>query len=242
MALNDCYVMRGHLIGNPNNDGYIHWTSLNTPDYAGVYSGYSPGSLEDVEIDYKTKVPVLQNNAGSTAALSFPETTLPPTPLPNQGLIYYDAISKKFFISENGAGFVPLLNPGGGGGAAESGNYPFIPGNVDVGDVVYLTNADVIERASAVNQFTQPVLGIVTSLLYSPAPIATVQYGGELTLAGTFVNLIIGAQYYLSNVSPGKIMSDISGLTSNNVLQKVGKAKDQNTLIIDIDQDIIVLA
>ena len=235
--------MRGHLIGNRNNDGYIHWTSLNTPDYVGVYSGYSPGSLESVQIDYKTRVPVLQNNIGSTAALSFPETTIPPTPLPNQGLIYYDAISRKFFISENGAGFVPLLSAGGGsGGVAESGNYPFIPGNIDVGDIVYLTLSDVVERASAVNKNTQPVLGVVISLLTSPSAIATIQYSGELTLSGTFSNLIIGAQYYLSNVTPGKIMSDIGGLTSNNILQKIGTAKDQNTLIIDIDQDIIVLA
>jgi len=241
MALNDCYVMRGHLIGRPNNDGYIHWTSLNTPDYVGVYSGYSPGSIQYVTVDYQTQVAVLQNNIGSTAALSFPETTIPPTPLPNQGLIYYDAISRKFFISENGAGFVPLLGTGGGN-AYESGNYPFIPGNVDVGDIVYLVNTDVVERASAVNKNTQPVLGVVSSLLYSPSPIATVQYNGELTLSGTFSSLIIGAQYYLSNVTAGKIMSDISGLTTNNIVQRVGIAKDQNTLIIDIDEDIIVLA
>jgi hypothetical protein len=138
---------------------------------------------------------------------------------------------------------VPLLSAGGGsGGVAESGNYPFIPGNIDVGDIVYLTLSDVVERASAVNKNTQPVLGVVISLLTSPSAIATIQYSGELTLSGTFSNLIIGAQYYLSNVTPGKIMSDIGGLTSNNILQKIGTAKDQNTLIIDIDQDIIVLA
>ena len=241
MALNDCYVMRGHLIGNTTKDGYIHWTSLNTPDYAGIYSGYGPSSLEDIIIDYRTKVPVVQNNAGASAVLSFPETTTPPSPSPNAGLIYYDATTKRFYISENGGSFVPLLTGTNSSTNSETGNYSYVPGTISVGDVVYVKQDNIVDRACAINDSRVPVVGFVINLITTPNPIATVQYSGELTLSRILPSLLVGSQYYLSKDHPGQIMNDLSQLSGGNVLQKVGYAKDTDTFIIDIDVDYIIL-
>lgn len=41
------YLMRAYRALTP---GYVHWTSSNTPDYAGTGSGYNPAELTDITV------------------------------------------------------------------------------------------------------------------------------------------------------------------------------------------------
>ena len=41
------YSMRAYRALTP---GYVHWTSTNSPDYAGTGSGYNPAELTDITV------------------------------------------------------------------------------------------------------------------------------------------------------------------------------------------------
>lgn len=131
----------------------------------------------------------------------------------------------------------PQGPPGPSGTAGNVGDYSYVAG-VMVHDFVYAVNDDIVGRAygdtvGGVPQHS-PVIGIVTDITGSTA---TVQYSGEV--AG-FSGLTEGATYYLSPTSPGAA-TPTSAAASGQVLQKVGFAKDANTLVIMIDRDIVVL-
>jgi hypothetical protein len=108
------------------------------------------------------------------------------------------------------------------------------PGTVAVGDVVYLSAADTVDKASATDD-TKPAIGVVVSK--PTATTAVVRWGGT---ASVFAGLTPGATYYLSTVA-GTI-TDTAPSGSGNIVQRLGFAKNATTLFIQIDRDFTVLA
>lgn len=106
--------------------------------------------------------------------------------------------------------------------------------NVNINDVVYLTSSDYVDLAYAGETFTQPVIGVVQSK--PQIDQAVVMYYGELTGQS---GLITTATYYL-DVVPGKFTATPPS-NPGNIVQKLGFAKDANTLVLFIDRDFVVL-
>lgn len=118
--------------------------------------------------------------------------------------------------------------PGPSGGAGDSGTYSCAAG-VNIGVLVRASADDTVSLASASSMDTMPVLGVVTS-----KPTATtciVQYRGE---AAVFSGLISGKVYFASTV-PGNV-THTAPSGDRQVIQRVGVAKDSNTLVVDIDE------
>lgn len=127
-------------------------------------------------------------------------------------------------------------------GTAVSGNLVITTGNagiyncdvsVNIGDVVYLSSPDLIDKADADDILKQPLIGIVQSK--NSLIEAIVLYTGELT---GFVGLIPGSTYFLSKIS-GQFTTD-PPLDEGAIVQKVGFAKNSTTLVVLIDRDYIV--
>jgi hypothetical protein len=123
--------------------------------------------------------------------------------------------------------------PSGGSGGANDGYYSYLPG-VMLHDFVYMASNDTIGRAQANSTSTCPAVGLVINITGS---VATVQYSGEVNM---FSGLTEGATYYLSPSSTGGTETPSSAV-SGQVVQKIGFAKDTNTLVLMIDRDIVVL-
>ena len=122
----------------------------------------------------------------------------------------------------------------GGAGGGATGLFD-CPALVAVRDFVYISGADAVDRTDATSIATAPALGIVIS---KPTGItAIVQFGdGEIT---GFVGLTTGARYYLAT-SLGA-MTDVPPAGSGNILQRVGRARNTTTLVLQIDEDFGVL-
>jgi hypothetical protein len=109
---------------------------------------------------------------------------------------------------------------------------------VAVGDAVYVSAADTVDKADASAAATTPVVGFVVS-----KPLATtaiVQYDGEL---GGFAGLTTGARYFLA-LTAGEIAlpgdADFPTL-AGEVVQVLGVARNATTLVIDPELDYVIL-
>ena len=125
----------------------------------------------------------------------------------------------------------------GGGGDEDTEDFFFVPG-VAVGDAVYLSSANTVDKSDAVSQATMPVIGFVKSIAFF---IATVKYSGPL---GGYVGLTSGKVYFARAGTPGAIVKlGDPGFPANSgeVLQRLGYAKNTTTLHIEVDQDLVVL-
>jgi len=126
---------------------------------------------------------------------------------------------------------VPQVIPGGGGG---EGSYA-CPLTVNVGDFVYLSGVNAVDKASAAGPGTAAVGVVVTK----PLPTsATVLFGSAE--AGFFAGLIPAAQYFL-DLTLGGITASVAGFVAGNIVQRVGQAKDATTLTVKIDNNFTVL-
>jgi len=129
-----------------------------------------------------------------------------------------------------------LLNAftGGGGGSVE-GIFTSAPG-VNLLDTVYLSAPATVDKALAISDATQPVLGIVSG---TPAPgLVSVCFAGEI---GGFTGMTWGADYFLSTTTPGGITTAYPAPGSTGqVLHKIGIAKNSTTLVITVDRDFII--
>ena len=126
---------------------------------------------------------------------------------------------------------VPQVVPGGGGG---EGSF-VCPVTVLVGDFVYLSGVNSVDKASAATPGTA-ALGVVVT---KPLPTsATVLFGSAEV--GFFAGLVPTAQYFL-DLSLGGITANVAGFVAGNIVQRVGQAKDATTLTIKIDNNFTVL-
>lgn len=123
---------------------------------------------------------------------------------------------------------------GGGGGGPTTANYIATVGVV-AGDVVCLSAADTVAKADADDATTQPVIGIVQTVI---AGIATVQYNGDLP---GFVGLVTGATYFLS-ATPGLFTTVPPAGPPGAIVQRLGFARNATTFVIEVDRDWTVLS
>lgn len=106
--------------------------------------------------------------------------------------------------------------------------------SVTVGNVVYLSGANMVARADADDVLSQPVIGIVSSK--SSITQALVKYNGEMDI---FTGLVPGSTYFLS-LAPGEFTT-IAPSSQGSIVQKIGFAKNTTTLVVLIDRDYVVI-
>jgi len=120
------------------------------------------------------------------------------------------------------------------------------PTDVAVGDAVYLSDTDEVDKASALSASTAPVIGFVLSKPSSTR--ARVQMNGEFTYPGG--GLTEGGTYFLNHSSPpdGTIIHDEAPpwppdppWGHNSIVQEIGFARNATTLVIMIDRDYVTL-
>jgi hypothetical protein len=108
------------------------------------------------------------------------------------------------------------------------------PIGVAVGDAVFLSAADNVDRSDASVVSDRPVIGFVHS-----KPTTTtcrVQYAGDLSV---FVGLTVGATYYLDTTAGQITTTPPSG--TGNIVQEVGFARNATTLVVQYDRDFTVV-
>lgn len=129
--------------------------------------------------------------------------------------------------------WIAVPQTGGGAGSGTTGVFSCPPSITD-GYAVFLTLPDIISLADANDPANRPAIGIV---LNKPnATTAEVQFYGEMD---GFTGLGPGVTYFLSE-TPGQI-TEIAPVTPGSIVQKIGVAKNANTLVIMVDRDFIEL-
>jgi hypothetical protein len=108
------------------------------------------------------------------------------------------------------------------------------PSDFRPGHLVFLAGKDTIAKADASDSGMNPVLGFV--LDKPTATTARVRYGGELA---AFDGLLPGTTYYLS-MTPGEITTEPPNVPGS-IVQKVGVARNETTLVIQINRNITVV-
>lgn len=110
------------------------------------------------------------------------------------------------------------------------------PSAVSVGDAVFISGSDAVDRADASSNSTSPAFAIVRA-----KPTATtclIQSSGEVDAFG---GLTAGATYYLSDSTPGGIT--LTAPTSGSFQQALGFARNATTLVVIIDpRDVLTQA
>lgn len=112
-----------------------------------------------------------------------------------------------------------------------SGNYT-CPGSVAIGDVVYLTGSLAVDKADNTLPATTPILGIVSEK--PTLTTATIIYAGEISAYG---GLVPNTSYFLGVA--GSITSTPPS-TTGTVIQRVGIAVSNSTLILRIGEKILL--
>lgn len=108
--------------------------------------------------------------------------------------------------------------------------------SVVIGDAVYLSASDTVDRANALSSATGPAIGFVTSLV----GLTQCMVRCEKTLTG-FSGLTPGASVFLDLVDGGT-NQDVSGYTPGQVVQELGLAVNPTTILVRIDTDATVLS
>ena len=141
-------------------------------------------------------------------------------------------------LADGETGPVLSVSSLGGSGGSPSPAYSDF-GATSVLDLAYISAADTLAQADATAIATAPAVGFVSAK--PTVNTARLQTSGEL--AG-FVGLTPGALYYLDQV-PGQITLTPPALPgdagSGKIVQRVGRARNATTLLIQIDPDFLIL-
>jgi hypothetical protein len=119
-----------------------------------------------------------------------------------------------------------------GSGSDGYGVYTCLVG-MSVGQVVYLSGTDTVGLANATDS-TKLAIGVIVSKNTSTQ--AVVAWEGEISV---FSGLVAGQTYYLGTTD-GTITA-VAPSATGNIVQKVGEAKDSNTLLCDFDTNYVQL-
>lgn len=170
------------------------------------------------------------------------------------------AASSKYLYRDSTSGFVqeaqPITTSGGAGDASKlaqtdaSGRFDqslmpvgVVPdvfvstasGALSAGDLVYITPAGLIARASAAAAGNSSIGFVLAASLTGAA--ATAYFSGRDT---AMTALTVGSRYYLSDTTPGGVtLTPVTG--STKLHQYVGTAITTTSLIYDRSQDAVVL-
>ena len=134
----------------------------------------------------------------------------------------------------NGPGLPPVWGPNAASGAVTE-NFNCVI-TVAVGDTVYLSAADLVDRANATSEPTMPCIGVVLSK--PTAVTCVVVMSGS---ASGFVGLTPGATYFIG-LAPGTVTTTVIGYPPGAVIQRIAYARSTTVLVVDIDRDYTVLA
>lgn len=112
------------------------------------------------------------------------------------------------------------------------------PSAVSVGDAVYISGSNSVDKADANDVSTFPVIGFVSQkpTTTQATTQAILRYFGELDV---FSGLSPGVTYYLSE-TPGQI-SSVAPTAGGSVVQRVGFPRSATTLVIVLDGNFITL-
>lgn len=105
---------------------------------------------------------------------------------------------------------------------------------VMIGDLVYIKDDDLVDRASGEAEATAPAVGLVRSKPSSTQAI--IVYGGEMN---GFSGLMKAQTYYLS-ADPGQVTL-VPPMDPGGVVQKIGFARSSTTLVLRMDRDFTVI-
>jgi len=118
---------------------------------------------------------------------------------------------------------------GGSGGPNVVGTYT--GPTVSVGDAVTVSAADTVIPADASAASQHPVIGICIEK--PAASTAVVQLAGEVSVFGG--SLTANSRYWLSNSTPGQMVTTLAGFSSGDIVQLVGVSKSTSVLTLKIE-------
>jgi len=123
-----------------------------------------------------------------------------------------------------------IINVAGGDGSAADSAWNATT-DVEVGDFIFISGPEEIDRANSTSRATLPAIAIVVTKPTDTT--ATIRYANEYTFVGRDP-LIPGALYYVSDTEPGKIFTPSEIETMPPFLQQVGRAKSEEILVLMI--------
>lgn len=127
--------------------------------------------------------------------------------------------------------------------SAENGN----AGSIVIGAPVYVSDDDEVDKARANAIGTSHVAGLVRDASIAAAATGTIQTDGVLTattaewdaVTGETGGLTAGARYFLDAATAGKL-TQTAPTTVGQTVVKVGKALSTLSMIIDIEEAILL--
>ena len=100
-------------------------------------------------------------------------------------------------------------------------------------DVVYISGADTVALADADDPAKVPAIGVVVAII-DPTN-CRVQLQGEV---GGFGGLVPNTDYYLDTAAGG--ITAAPPIAPGSIVQKIGRARDATTLVVETDLDYLV--
>lgn len=175
--------------------------------------------------------PVISDTAGQVDALRLPALAGTPTATPTaagEGFMVWDSTNEKLYVWDGTAWDDQTIAQS----ANSVENYYVADEALDARDVVYISAADNVSKASAAGGgAASRAIGLVTATVADTDP-ALVRSEG---IMDGFTGLTAGARYYLSAATAGEITATLPTGTGNTIVQ-VGYAKSATALHIQIDQ------
>lgn len=114
------------------------------------------------------------------------------------------------------------------------------------GAPVYISGDGLVKAAQANAMASSDVAGLVLDASIASAASGTVRHSGTLTLANwstvteaASATLTAGSRYYLSATAAGKLTATAPS-TAGHTVVLIGKAVSTDTLLIEIDQPILL--
>lgn len=189
-------------------------------------TGALTGCFDEVEIDQPTVNSITVYNGSAIARSLYIQVRWE---VPSMDLDIVRPSDSRMVIAA-GAGVVSCI----GGGGAGSNSAQFDIGcdvTVAVGDVVRWQSPGIVEKAQALTGAGSAV-GICVAK--SAPALCTVMTDG---LTAIYVGLTPGARYFLSDVTPGLLVTPAPS-AGGSFVQEVGEALSATQLIVDVDSTI----
>jgi hypothetical protein len=107
---------------------------------------------------------------------------------------------------------------------------------VAIGDAIYLSGSNLVNRANASAEATTPAIGFCTALVGPTQCRIRIEKS-----LGIFSGLTPGDPVFLG-LTPGSITQDVSGYVAGQVVQELGLAVNPTTILVRVDTDPTVLS